>query len=143
MQLVPDTSVAMKWLVSEKGSEAATDLLHGGDQLHVPGLIAVELANALWSKVRSGLLAPDVAPALLEWALALHLEWTPDQYLSAHALRIAVGLNNPVYDYVFLALAYRIDGVLVTADARFVNTLAATEHADRVILLENFAAAQG
>ena len=143
MQLVPDTSVAMKWLVSEEGSEAAIRLLYGGDQLHVPGLISVELANALWSKVRSGLLSPDVVPALLEWVLGLHLEWTADQYLATHALRIAVGLNNPVYDYVFLALAYRIDGVLVTADERFVNTLAATEHAERVALLADFAPARG
>ena len=139
MRLVPDTSVAMKWLVREDDSEAAIRLLNGRDQLHVPGLIAVELANALWSKVRSGLLAPSVVPGLLERALGLHLEWTADENLAAHALQIAVGLNNPVYDYVYLALAHRVDGVLVTADARFVSTLVGTEHAGRVVLLADFA----
>lgn len=52
-------------------------------------------------------------------------------------------LHVPVYDCVYLALAHQIDGTLVTADARFVNTLAGTEHAGRVVLLADFAPAQG
>ena len=58
--------------------------------------------------------------------------------LAADALRIAISLNHPVYDCVYLALAYQVDGALVTADTRFFNIVAATEHASRVALLANF-----
>ena len=143
MILVSDASVAVKWAVEEEDYEKAVQLLSGDHQLHVPRVLAAELANALWSKVRSGLLTSSEALGLLERALALDLEWANDAELAADALRIAISLNHPVYDCVYLALAYRIDGVLVTADARFVNTLAATEHAERVALLTDFAPAQG
>ena len=143
MILVSDASVAVKWAVEEEYYEKAAQLLSGEHQLHVPRVLAAELANALWSKVRSGSLTSSEAPGLLGRVLALHLEWANDAELASDALRIAISLNHAVYDCVYLALAYQVNGMLVTADARFVNTLAATEHADRVILLENFAAAQG
>ena len=71
--------------------------------------------------------------------MALHLEWANDEALAADALRIAIGLNHPVYDCVYLALAYQVGGTLVTADTRFFNTVAGTEHAGRVVLLADFA----
>ena len=53
---------------------------------------------------------------------------TVDEVLGADAARLALALDRPVYDCVYLALAYRISGQVVTADARLTNALAATEH---------------
>ena len=138
MILVSDASVAVKWAVEEEDYEKAAQLLSGEHQLHVPRVLAAELANALWSKVQSGSLTSSEAPGLLGRVLALHLEWANDQNLADDALRIAIALNHPVYDCMYLALAYQVDGTLVTADARFFNTVAATEHVSRVALLANF-----
>ena len=143
MILVSDASVAVKWAVEEEDYEKAVQLLSGDHQLHVPRVLAAELANALWSKVRSGSLTSSEAPELLGRVLALDLEWANDAELAADALRIAISLNHPVYDCVYLALAYQVDGALVTADTRFFNIVAATEHAERVALLADFAPAQG
>ncbi len=143
MILVSDASVAVKWAVEEEDYEKAVQLLSGDHQLHVPRVLAAELANALWSKVRSGSLTSSEALGLLERVLALDLEWANDAELAADALRIAISLNHPVYDCVYLALAYQVDGALVTADTRFFNIVAATEHAERVALLADFAPAQG
>ena len=138
MILVSDASVAVKWAVEEEDYEKAAQLLSGEHQLHVPRVLAAELANALWSKVQSGSLTSSEAPGLLGRVLALHLEWANDQDLADDALRIAISLNHPVYDCVYLALAYQVNGTLVTADTRFFNIVAATEHAGRVALLANF-----
>ena len=143
MILVSDASVAVKWAVEEEDYEKAVQLLSGDHQLHVQRVLAAELANALWSKVRSGSLTSSEALGLLERALALDLEWANDAELAADALRIAISLNHPVYDCVYLALAYQVDGALVTADTRFFNIVAATEHAERVALLADFAPAEG
>lgn len=138
MILVPDASVAVKWAAEEEDSEKAARLLNGQHQLHVPRVFAAELANALWSKVRSGELAPHLVAGALESAMTGLLHWANDETLAADALRIAVALNHPVYDCVYLALAYRIDGTLVTADGRFADAVAPTEHAGRVVLLADF-----
>ncbi len=138
MILVPDASVVVKSVLTEDDSEAARRLLNGEHELHVPRVLAAEPANALWSRVRSGLLTPNEVSETLEAALVLELEWANDETLANDALRIAVALNHPVYDCVYLALAYQINGTLVTADTRFFNIVAATEHASRVALLANF-----
>ncbi len=54
MRLVVDASVAVKWLIAEDGSDAAALLLMDGDDLHAPRLMASEVANALWCKIRKG-----------------------------------------------------------------------------------------
>ena len=138
MILVTDTSVAYKWVVQEDDFEKARQLLSDGHELHVPRVLAAETANALWSKVRSGLLTEGEVSELLKQVLALNLHWATDEDLAADALRIAISLNHPVYDCMYLALAYQVDGTLVTADTRFFNIVAATEHASRVVLLANF-----
>ena len=144
MLLVTDASVVVKSVLTEDDSEAARQLMNGEHELHVPRVLVAELTNALWSKVQSGLLTPSEASQAQELVLALHLEWANDEALAADALRIAIGLNHPglnhpVYDCVYLALAYQVGGTLVTADTRFFNTVAGTEHAGRVVLLADFA----
>ena len=143
MILVSDASVAVKWAVEEEDYEKAAQLLSGEHQLLVPRVLAAELANALRSKVLSGVLAPHLVAGMLGSALSSISNWAADELLAADALRIAIGLNHPVYDCVYLALAYQVGGTLVTADTRFFNTVAGTEHAERVVLLVDFAAAQG
>lgn len=143
MLLVTDASVAVKSVLTEDDSEAARHLMNGEHELHVPRVLVAELTNALWSKVQSGLLTPSEASQAQELVLALHLEWVNDEVLAADALRIAIDLNHPVYDCVYLALANRIDGILITADTRFANKVVGTDHSGRVVLLSDFAPAQG
>ncbi len=59
--------------------------------------------------------------------------------VSPDAVRLALALDRPLYDCVYLALAHRVGATLVTADARFVNALAGTEHAGAIATLESLA----
>ncbi|MDE0155752.1 MAG: type II toxin-antitoxin system VapC family toxin [Gammaproteobacteria bacterium] len=141
-QLVIDASVSVKWLVAEEGSDAADQLLAGDDDLHAPRLMASEVANALWRKVRLGQVERGQAGVLMAAVPAMPLRWCADETVCADAVRLAVALDRPVYDCVYLALAHRIDARMVTADVRFANFLTGTEHGGTVMLLADYAKEQ-
>ncbi len=135
MELVVDASVVIKWLVDEDDSEIARQLLVDDHALHAPMLMAVEVGNALVNKVRRGLLSPEDASMRASRILDLSVNWTEDVSISEDAVRIALELNRGVYDCLYLALAHRVGGLFVTADARFANAVASTEHSGAVVLL--------
>ena len=138
MRLVVDASVAVKWLVAEEDSDAADRLLAGDEDLHAPRLMASEIANALWRKARTGEIERGRAGVLMAAVSEMPVHWSSDERLCADALRLAVALDRPVCDCVYLALAHRVGARLVTADARFANALATTEHGGTVVTLQDY-----
>ena len=142
MRLVVDASVAVKWLVAEDGSDLARELAAGGDALHAPRLMASEIANAMWRKARLGEIGPGAAAAMIASVPEMPVRWGADETVSADALRLALTLDRPVYDCVYLALAHRIGAAVVTADRRFANALAPTAHGGAVMTLADRAAAR-
>jgi predicted nucleic acid-binding protein len=83
-----------------------------------PALIQTEVANGLWKLKRVGALADLNPQDLLREATELvdHLE--PDQNLQVEALALAIHLNHPVYDCLYLSLARREAACLLTVDRR-------------------------
>ena len=142
MRLVVDASVAVKWLVAEDDSDAAHDLAAVGGDMHAPRLMASEVANALWRKARLGEIEPGDAGAAIAAIAEMPVRWSADETVAADALRLALALDRPVYDCVYLALAHRIGAPVVTADIRFAEALAPTEHAAAVMTLADYAGAE-
>ena len=138
MRLVVDASVAIKWLVEEEGSDTAARLLEGDHDLYAPRLMVSEVANVLWRKARLGEIGRGEAGVLAAAVAEMPLRWSDDEALGSDAARLAIALDRPVYDCVYLAFAHRIGAQLVTADARFANALAATEHGGAVTMLADF-----
>ena len=136
MRLVVDASVAVTWLVEEEHSDAADRLLGGNHELFAPRLMASEVGNALWRKVRMGELERSRAGALAAAISEMAVRWTEDEEVGPDAVRLSLALDRPVYDCVYLALAHRLGATLVTADVRFVNALAETEHGATVVTLD-------
>ncbi len=141
MRLVVDASVAVKWFVEEEHSTDADQLLEGGHELHAPRLLALEVGNALWRKARMGELERSRAGTLAAAISDIPVRWVEDEEYCPEAVRLALALDRPVYDCLYLALAHRIRATLVTADARFANALAATEHGGAVVALHDLALA--
>ena len=139
MRFVVDASVAVKWLVVEEDADLARDLAASGQDLHAPRLMASEVANALWRKARLGEIEPGDAGALLANVPDMPVRWGTDEIVSADAMRLALALDRPIYDCVYLALAHRIGAVMLTADLRFANALASTEHGKSVLTLAGYA----
>ena len=135
MRLVVDASVAVKWLVEEEYSNAAERLLDGRHELFAPRLMASEVGNALWLKARKGEIELSRAGALAATIPDMPVNGAADESICSDAVRLSLPLRHPVYDCVYLALAHRIGAALVTADERFANALAGTEHGEVVTTL--------
>ena len=137
---VVDTSVAIKWIVDEEGSDKA-ELLQGADMV-APALFRIEAGNVLRTLAAKQILTNDRAIDLF-----LFLQTAPvtiidaDELLERRALDLALALEHPIYDCVYLALAERMDRRLITADRRLIKTLSGTEHAARLLALESLGSA--
>ena len=138
MRLVVDASVAVKWLIAEQYSDAADRLLEGQHELYAPRLMASEVGSALRRKVRMGELERSRAGVLAASVSEMAVRWAEDEDVCSDAVRLALGLDRSVYDCVYLALAHRLGATLVTADERFANALAETEHGGSILTLGDF-----
>ncbi|HXJ93431.1 MAG TPA: type II toxin-antitoxin system VapC family toxin [Terriglobia bacterium] len=122
--LVIDASIAVKWVVEEAGTAEAV-ALRRRSKLIAPELLVAECANILWKKSRRDELSMDEAFLAARLLQAGDIEFLPTHHLLEAATRIAVELDHPAYDCLYLALAIERDCRLVTADEHFVRKLAA------------------
>ena len=138
--LVIDASVAVKWVIEEAGTKEALALRSRA--LAAPDLLIAECANILWKKVRRNELSERealFAGGLLARADIELMAMRP--YLEA-AVRIAVALDHPAYDCIYVALAEAEGLQFVTSDMsllRKVGRQAARRYADRVVGLADTA----
>jgi len=132
--VIIDASVAFKWIFVEDGSEAASALL-GRDDLLAPNLLLAEIGNALWKKGMRGELG-DADAYAVQLAITRSLVTIADEgEVMPRALEMALDLEHPIYDCVYLALAESLDDVLITADTRFGRKVASSRFSDRLKLL--------
>ena len=90
--------------------------VRAGEALHAPMLIRYEVASALRRAIWDGRMAPAQAPAALAVAQAIPVRLQPPRDL-VRAVEIAALLGRRrVNDTVYLALAERLRGPLLTLD---------------------------
>lgn len=131
--MIVDASVAFKWIVDEELSDQAEELI-ANDDLLAPSILLAEVGHAVSKQIRRGQLSPDgVVERLVRLPDLLKLE-ASDNDLGA-AWGLAMDLDHSFYDCLYLALAQRLDDVLVTADLRFVRKLAAKDMGHHVVML--------
>jgi predicted nucleic acid-binding protein len=118
---VVDASVAIRWVVDEPGS-ALAHRLRSIDLLVAPAIILAECGNALWRRVRLGLLDAAQARDRLAALRMAPVKLRPDDALAPAALDLALGLDHPICDCLYLALALDETAPLITADRRLLET---------------------
>lgn len=121
MPLILDASVLVKLVVEEPGSNEAVALLDRPEPRMVPDWALIETANALWNKVKYSHLLEIHAEDSLNSLIDFIDHVIPARDLSEEALRLAFRLRHPVYDALYLALALREKGTVITADKDFVR----------------------
>ena len=122
--MIVDASVVVKWFVLEEQHDEARSLLAADEPLLAPDLLAIEVANVLWAKVRRR----ELEPAQAERAIAAvggrgEPQLRPSTPLLSPAFDLAVTLEQPVYDCLYVALARATDDRLWTADARLARAI--------------------
>lgn len=113
-----DASVLVKLAIEEPHSAHVTRLYGAVEAAIAPDCASIECASALWKKRRyEGYDSAYVSEAfrLLTLIDVAVIESAP---LLENALELALSLDHPVYDCIYLALAIQEDVPLVTADAR-------------------------
>jgi predicted nucleic acid-binding protein len=139
---VVDASIAVKWVIEEKGTAAALSLRKQA-KLIAPELLVAECANILWKKVRRDELSKDEALLAARLLQGADLELFSTRGLLDAAALIAIDLDHPAYDCLYVALAAERDCRFVTADDRLLRKLA--RHGalrERVISLNDAAGAK-
>jgi len=125
-RFVIDASVAIKWIVEEAGTVEALAILENA-KLSAPDLLIAECANILWKKVRRKELSENearIGARLLERA---DIEILPTRHLLGLSTSLAIELDHPAYDCIYLALAMENDWRFVTADERFQRRVRKTQ----------------
>lgn len=124
MTVVVDASVALKWVLTEDGTDRARALITRSP-LAAPDLLWIECTNVLWVKARRGQITARDARAACAAIAGTPIRVVPAEQLVADALDIALELEHAAYDCLYLAAALAERCVLVTADATFATKAAA------------------
>jgi predicted nucleic acid-binding protein len=122
--LVVDASVVIKWFVPEVHGESARRLLTAPHQYLAPDLLFPEVGNVIWKKVRRGELTAREGGMLAADLTSVAVEAVASRVLLSDAVALAMATGLTVYDATYLALAVRLDTVLVTADERLGRAVA-------------------
>ena len=129
--VVVDASTLLKWVLPEAVEECsmqakaiAVAALAGRTRLLLPSLWYYEVGNILARRI------PEHAAAAMNHLLSLLVPWTqaPTPEILTIALELVRRHGVTFYDASYHALAIASDGVLVTADARNVRKVGASEH---------------
>ncbi len=118
--LIIDASIAVKWVVDEAGTAEALALKRTR-RLAAPDLLVAECANILWKKVRRGELSPEEASLAARLLQRIDIDLRPMRPFLDAATRIAVMLDHPAYDCLYLAMAETDGTRFVTADDRLLR----------------------
>ena len=119
--LVVDASVALKWFVPEADREAARQLLLSDVTLHAPRFLAIETVNAAWKNWRKQNIDEAVVRSVGERLPRLIDSWHADDGLLDDAADMALALNHPIFDCIYIVLAKRLGVKVVTADKRMLG----------------------
>jgi len=110
----------MKFFLHEHDWEEVLPYLTTASSPETVDLLVTESANVLWKSARSGLIEKEQVPELFSSMELLYtkgpLTLKPAPQFMAEALSIALSLDTPVYDALFIAQARADHATLVTAD---------------------------
>ena len=118
---VLDTSVLVKWFVTEEDSDKAerflNDLSDEKIEIVIPVTLLYELANVLWVRRLQGLSQAEALSILKDFR-RLNLEVVSSLELVEEAQAFAYRYNISIYDAVFLALSESRSCEFITADEK-------------------------
>jgi len=116
---VLDASVMIKWFIPEIYWEQASRLQsYSESNLHTPDFAQLECTSILSKKVRRKEIEIEDANQIQELLLQMPVQMHPWQDLLLDAGQIAHETYRSVYDCLYLVLAKRINGRMVTADKK-------------------------
>ena len=118
LTFVIDASVAIKWLIEEEHTADALAVLDNAN-LYAPDILVAECANVLYKKQQQKLISKKSALLAADALRLAKIELFPTMHLIRFATDLAIEINHPAYDCIYLALAVWKKVRFITADERF------------------------
>jgi predicted nucleic acid-binding protein len=119
--IVVDASVVVKWVLEEQDSGLAEAL--SSRPMTAPNLLLVECASALLRRARAGDLPAEAVPAKLRALRVAPIRLAAAERYLDEAVELAIRLQHPIYDCLYLAMAVARRAQVVSADRRFVTAV--------------------
>ncbi len=117
--VVVDASALLILLIDPgDNGEQVADVLQESD-LHAPDLLPYEVSNVLRRHRLAGRLSPTESALAHQAMQRLPIELWPHEIIGDRAWELTGSLS--AYDAAYVALAERLDALLITADARLVR----------------------
>lgn len=130
---VIDTSVAVKWYIPEARSAEAKAYIGAGVDRHAPDYLLAEAASLVLKRVRSRdlklRLTVNEAKMIIAASRVSPIQFHDTRSLIDPAFALALEIGASLYDGLFVALALRLGGQLVTADVKLFRKMQASRHA--------------
>jgi len=140
--LILDTSVIVKWFFKndEKNKIKADIILNqyldNKIKIIIPELSVFELANVLKNKIKK---YEDEQLNIIDKLYKMGIIFYIDKEILKNAIKIAININESVYDCIFLATAEHFNGKFITDDnALFLNYSSYRRRKIQIITLENY-----
>ena len=138
MIVVIDASVAAKWFFfDEEHSDAALSLLGNPFELNAPDFLYLEMESLLCKRNRRKELSISEALEMDEEIRSMPISSHLSIELQDRAFEMALETRTTIYDCLYLALAEALDGRMVTADAKFFQSLQSSPLRDRMHWVED------
>jgi len=119
VRLVVDAGAAVATVMNRGKARTFGDQLQAADEVLAPDLFVAEVVNTIWKYHQFENLGLDTCDRWIESAIHLVDTFVPCEQIYREAFLLARSARRPAYDMLYLALARREDGSLLTAD----NTL--------------------
>ncbi|MFQ5710080.1 MAG: type II toxin-antitoxin system VapC family toxin [bacterium] len=118
MIYVLDASAAIGIALGRSQAAFCADLLSKADWVIAPDLFVPEVTNAFWKYHQFENLPLDVCEEMLELTMALSDDFVESSGMYKEAFALACSTHHPVYDTLYLVLARRENGMLLTLDQK-------------------------
>ncbi len=122
--IIIDASVALKFInTQEEGSEKTLELLerhtNGEEEIIIPSLLFLEVANALATK--SSVLEAQIKEGIDTLYDSKFFVYDVQKDDTEEAALLARKYNTSVYDMIYALIAKKKNITLITADSKFIN----------------------
>ena len=131
--IVIDASAALRWFIPALPMADVYPLPKTDRLLVAPDLFIAEVRNAALVYLRKKELTANQATAMLATIDSLMGSYFPMRDLSENAWAMAVEHDHSAYDCFYIALAVKLDTVLITADERMMRKFATTKLSARLV----------
>lgn len=126
MIVVLDTSAAIELVLNRSQKDIVESYLLKADLVTSPDLFIPETTNVFWKYHQFESLQKEICEELIEKTILLVDQYESCSTLYHEAFHLSCETQQPVYDSLFIVLARRNNGVLVSLDKQL-NVSARTQ----------------